>query len=77
MPLFRIERTSVAIVEAPDEARARKAWFSNEWQVTTVAPVRSIEDVPEDWLDAPAVDTAARDLPGTVRERIAASKATQ
>lgn len=74
MPLYRVTRMSVAIVEAPDNGRARKAWFRNEWEVTEAVEVRSIEDVPDDWQDSPAIDTAARDLPGTVREMIAAKE---
>ena len=68
MALYRVTRTSVAIVEAPDNGRARKARLRNEWEITEAVEVHSVEDVPEDWQDAPAIDTAGRDLPGTVRE---------
>lgn len=63
MPLYRVERTVVAIVEAPDEDTARTAKFRSEWDYDVDASLLVYaHDVPMDWRDFPPVDVNGKDV---------------
>jgi hypothetical protein len=75
MPLYRVERTVVAIVEAPDIHAAKRASFRSEWDAEVAAiHVDTLNDVPSEWRDYPPIDTLGRDVGAPLNVRLAAKE---
>lgn len=71
MPLYRVGRTFVAIVEADDYQDAARAHFRPDWDAesSVIWTVADIGDVPRDWREVPPIRPDGKDAgTTTVRE---------
>lgn len=71
MALFLVERTVVAVVDAPDARSAESARFRSGWEASTSAtPLVYAHQIPEDWRDYPPIDVKGQDVGTTPLSKI-------